>query len=49
MLLEAKSEGERLGVAKGGVELGLVIVSVTVTDSRCPGWKMSLPFAPSIG
>jgi len=37
MLLEARSEGERVGVAKGGVELGLVTVSVTITDKSCPG------------
>jgi len=37
MLLEAKGEGEQVGVTKGGVELGLLTVSVTVTDNSCPG------------
>jgi len=34
-MLEAKGEEERMGGARGGVELGLVTGSVTVTDNNC--------------
>lgn len=39
---------ERIGGGKGGVEFGLVIISVATAD-KCSRRRITLLFAPSIG